>query len=30
MGHDELLDEYTAGIEEQLRPYLKELTKEGK
>lgn len=30
MGHDKLLDEYTARIEEQLVPYLKELSKEGK
>jgi geranylgeranyl pyrophosphate synthase len=30
MGHDELLDEYTVKIEEQLVPYLKELSEEGK
>lgn len=30
MDHDALLDEYTAKIEEQLIPYLKELSEEGK
>lgn len=29
MEHDALLDEYTAKIEKQLAPYLKELSKEG-